>query len=319
MRKFLAALFLLGGVLAPAARAASPSVPAAPLVIYSASAATTAQAPLWGAIADGWGRDLALNVRFWKDLNDLRGVIMAGKGDIWIGHLDGFTQAARRGAPVTLIAVTAWAEKFQFLTLDAEATSPAALAERMAALEETLAVVPQGSPALAILDEARAEGGPAFRIHPMPPQQAGLELAHGGIRHLLVPDPLATALIAKFPALRRMGGLADLNPAWAGHLPMAGVAVRSSLIAERPELIAALTSGMIAWTERCQNDPRAAIAVLPQATRDEIGEAALIASFRFDPLRTRDAVTARNDTLQALAILDGTHPTAPGFLPPETR
>ena len=64
MRKFLAALFLLGGVLAPAARAVSPSVPAAPLVIYSASAATTAQAPLWGAIADGWGRNLALDVRF---------------------------------------------------------------------------------------------------------------------------------------------------------------------------------------------------------------------------------------------------------------
>ena len=117
-----------------------------------------------------------------------------------------------------------------------------------------------------------------------------------------------------------MAGKGDI---WIGNLDGFAQAARRgapvTLIAERPELITALTSGMIAWTERCQNDPRAAIAVLPQATRDEIGEAALIASFRFDPLRTRDAVTARNDILQALAILDGTRPTAPGFLPPETR
>jgi NitT/TauT family transport system substrate-binding protein len=192
MRRFLAALFLLGGVLAPAARAASPSVPATPLVIYSASAATTAQAPLWGAMADGWGATSA-----WRSASGKTGRSarrhLAGKGDIWSGHLDGFAQAARRGAPITLIAGTAWAEKFQFLTLDAEPTSPAALSERMAALHETLAVTPQGSPALAILDAARAEGGPAFRPLPLPPQQIGLGLARGAIRPLMVPDPLAAA------------------------------------------------------------------------------------------------------------------------------
>lgn len=319
MRTFLAALFLLGGVLAPAARAASPSVPAAPLVIYTASAATTAQAPLWGAMADGWGRDVGLDVRFWKDLDDLRGVILAGKGDVWVGHLDGFAQAARRGAPITLIAVTAWAEKFQFLTLDAEATSPAALSERMAALGETLAVTPQGSPALAILDAARAEGGPAFRTLPMPPQQIGLGLGRGTIRHLMVPDPLAAALIAKFPALRRAGSLADLNPGWAGRLPMAGVAVRSALIAEKPGLIADLTARMSSWSERNRNDAAAIVAALPQSTRDEIGVVPLTASLRFDPLRTRDAASARDDIVRALAILDGPYPLATGFLPPETR
>ncbi len=233
-------------------------------------------------MADGWGRDVGLEVRFWKDLDDLRGVILAGKGDIWVGHLDGFAQTARRGAPIALIAVTAWAEKFQFLTLDAEATSPAILSERMAALNETLAVTPQGSPALAILDAARTEGGPAFRALPMPPQQIGLGLARGAIRHLMVPDPLAAALIA-----------------------------------ERPDLIADLTARMSAWSERNRDDAAAIVAALPRTTRDEIGEGPLTASLRFDPLRTRDAASAREDIVRALAILDGPYPLAPGFLPPE--
>jgi hypothetical protein len=76
---------------------------------------------------------------------------------------------------------------------------------------------------------------------------------------------------------------------------------------------------MSAWSERNRNDATAFVAALPQSTRDEIGVTPLTASLRYDPLHVRDAVSARDDIVRALVILDGPYPLAPGFLPPETR
>ncbi|MGE4528273.1 MAG: hypothetical protein AB7D00_07905 [Rhodospirillaceae bacterium] len=315
MRAFLAALFLLGGVLAPAARAASPVAPPAPLVIYTATSATTAQAPLWGAIADGWAAGRTLDVRYWKDLDDLRGIILAGKGDLWVGHLDGFAQAARRGAPVVLAAVTAWSQKFRFLTLEAGVKTAAALAAHMDKTGEALAVIPQGSPAHAFL-QAEGMGGKTVRIQPMSPQQAGLSLARGAVRHLMVPEPLASALIAKFPALHRAGSLADLTPGEPAGLPMAGVAVRSGLLAEDPGLVSGLTAKMRAWAERHHGDPAAILAALPAGTRAAVGEKVLAESLRFDPLLVVTAADARAAIRRALAVTDGPHPVPDAFFAP---
>lgn len=315
MRILLAALFLLGGVLAPAARAASPVTPPAPLVIYTAAAATTAQAPLWGAVADGWAAGRTLDVRTWKDLDDLRGVILAGKGDIWVGHLDGFAQAARRGAPVALAAVTAWSQKFRFLTLEAGVETTAALAAHLGKTGEALAVVPQGSPAHAFL-QAEGMGGKAVRMQAMSPQQAGLSLARGTVRHLMVPEPLASALIAKFPVLHRAGSLADLTPAEKAGLPMAGVAARAGLLTEDPGLVSDLAAKMRAWAERHHGDPGAILAALPADTRAAVGEKVLAESLRFDPLLVVTAADARAAVRRALAVTDGPHPVPDAFFAP---
>jgi NitT/TauT family transport system substrate-binding protein len=282
--------------------------PPKPLVIYTATAATTAQAPVLGALAEGWAKDRAVEIRAWKDLDDLRGVILSGRGDVWIGHLDGFAQAARRGAPVVLLAVTAWSEKFAFLTLDPAPTDGAGLLAALAARGEALAVVPQGSPAQGFVENV--EG---LKLRPMPPQQAGLELSRGSVRHMLVPEPLASALLARFAALRRAGSVADLVPGEPHGLPMAGVAVRAGLAAEDPELAAGLAAAMRAWAVRHADDPAAIAATLPTETRAAIGEAVLSESLHHDPLLVVDAAEARDDVIRALRIIDGPHPVAEGF------
>ena len=84
------------------------------LSIYTTGQATTPQMPLWKALAE---QDLGFTpeIHYWKNLGDLRGALLAGKGDIWVGHVDGFAQAALRGAPVRIVAVTGW-RKFYILT-----------------------------------------------------------------------------------------------------------------------------------------------------------------------------------------------------------
>lgn len=305
MRGRLAAAVAAMALWATAAAAEAPK----PLVIYTATAATTAQAPVLGALADGWARDRAVEIRAWKDLDDLRGAILAGRGDVWIGHLDGFAQAARRGAPVVLVAVTAWSEKFRFLTLDPGPAEGAAWLAGLAERGETLAVIPQGSPAQGFVAAV-----PGLKARGMPPQQAGLELARGSVRHLLAPEPLASALTAKFPALRRVGGIADLAPAARPEgLPMAGVAVRAGLSAEDSALVAQLVAGMRAWAARHAGNPAAIAAVLPPETRAALGEAVLAESLRHDPLLVVGAADAKAEVLRALRIVDGPHAVADAF------
>lgn len=291
------------------------AAPPKPLVIYTATAATTAQAPLWGAMADGWARERDIEIRTWKDLDDLRGVILAGRGDIWVGHIDGFAQAARRGAPVALLAVTAWSEKFRFLTRDAGMGDGRGLVSALANRGESLAVVPQGSPAHGFV-----EGVPGLNLKPMSPQQAGLELARGSIRHLMVPEPLASALVAKFPGLHRAGSIADLAPGdRPGGLPMAGVAVRAGLLTEDPELIAGLAAAMRDWAARHGADPAAIAATLPPETRAAVGEAVLAESLRYDPLVVADADAVHDAVRRALAVIDGPHPVDTRFFAGSAR
>ena len=48
--------------------------------------------PLWQALARG-ELSFVPDIHYWKNLNDLRGILLAGKGDIWVGSVDVFAQA----------------------------------------------------------------------------------------------------------------------------------------------------------------------------------------------------------------------------------
>lgn len=288
------------------------------LVIYTAVGATTAQAPLFGAIKDGWDPGEVIEIRFWKDLDDLRGVILAGEGDVWVGHLDGLAQAARRGAPVRLLALTAWADKFRFLTTDPGISSPAELAKRTTA-GEPLNVAPRGSPAVSLIEAARRTGGPGFAFADRPQQRIAMELGRGTLRHVEVPEPLASVLRSKFPALRDVGGLSEVFKPTGdlGHgAPMAGVAVRAASTDETPERFRSLTGAMVRWAERNGTDPDATLAVLPPETLSSLGAESVRASLERDPTFVVDAATAKPLIEETLRVLDGPHPLAAGFLAP---
>ena len=286
-----------------------------PLVLYTSVTATTPQVPLWAAIKNGWPQGRKLDVRPWKNFDDLRGVLLAGKGDIWLGNLEGFAQAAQRGAPVTLLAVTGW-KKFHFLTTDATIDDLDSLARTLAQKKMTLAVAPADSPAIAVLQEIGKRGGPSFAINTFASQQLALDLLRGGIAHALLPEPLVSTLLAKKPELRRIASLEDEFAVRLGgpaRLPMIGIAVNSRLIDQNPALIRSLALAMQEQAARLSDNPQAALDVLPNEVRAQASEDILLASLAHDLILALPAWEVRPELEAFLRMVA---PQAERNLPP---
>ena len=275
-------------------------------VLYTAVTATTPQIPLWAAINAGWPGHSALTVEYWKTLDDLRGVMLAGKGDIWVGHLEGFAQAALRGAPVTLLAVTGW-KKFYFL---GPKTSPATDMETLAAeLRQAnlpLALAPQDSPALAILENIKQRGGPNFAIAAMQPQQLMLETLRGARRYALLPEPLVSTLLAKQPQIRIVAGLEEEYARLHGgqaRMPLVGVAVNTHFAEREPETVRRLLTAMQDQAVRLAASPEAAIAALPKTVRNSVGEETIRTSLPRDLICAVPATDAKEEIAAFLRMV----------------
>lgn len=307
LARFLAPLLVMCGLLlAPLSDAkAQEGITEAPLVFYSAITATTPQIPFWAAVEKGWPGERGLDVQYWKNLDDLRGVILAGKGDIWLGHLEGFAQAAKRGAPITLIAVSGW-KKFFFLTMDENVEDVPALAAQLAATKTALTVIPADGPSIGVLEKLADAGGPAFTLNLSAPQQAMLELMRGSISHMVAPEPIVTTLLEKKPGLRRLGSLEDVYAAQFGgpaRLPLVGLAVRTALIKEEPEMIRALIESMVAESRRLAENPAAGIALLPEVVRNQVGLDLIEKSLPYDLILTVPANEAAEEVMEFLRMV----------------
>jgi NitT/TauT family transport system substrate-binding protein len=275
--------------------------------LYTAVTATTPQIPLWAAIHAGWpGKGTTLRVEYWKTLDDLRGIMLAGRGDIWVGHLEGFAQAALRGAPVTLVAVTGW-KKFYFV---GPKTSPATDMETFAAelrqADQTLAVAPQDSPALAVLENMKERGGPSFAVAAMQPQQLLLEMLRGSRRYALLPEPLVSTLLAKRPEFHVAAGLEEeFSRRYGGpaRLPLVGIAVNMRFAESEPETVRNLPALMEEHAARLAAAPEDAIAVLPESVRKSVGEDVLRASFSRDLILAVPAMRAKEEIATFLRMV----------------
>ncbi len=330
MRRYASALVFITvffAFLSLAPRAVSAlEPPKKKLTVYTAMTATTPQIPLWAAAnghgraeKNGWNGGYALKTEYWKNLDDLRGVILAGKGDIWVGHLETLLQAARRGAPVTLIAVTGW-KKFYFVSTKPlpvagdGATPVAVLAALLAQSGKALAAAPQGSPALGILNAIERRGGPAFRVETMPPQQLMLAMLRGAYEAALIPEPLVSTLLAKKPDLHVAASLEDEYARRFGgpaRLPWAGIAVHTRLAKEDPrfvqELVARMQSAAARLADPQASDPKTGD-FLPQAVRDAVGADVLAASLSRDIICVMPAAAVKDEVH---AFLDTITPPGP--------
>jgi NitT/TauT family transport system substrate-binding protein len=290
------------------------------VLVYSASGATSAALPLIGALERGWpGR--AVVVEEWKSLDDLRGLVLSGKGDVWVGHLEAFGRAASKGAKVTLLSVTAW-KKFYFVSgpfrgpagggsgepgsredpsgpagsAEFWPRSPGELAELLSAERLPLYAAPQSGPSTGILSRIAQMGGPSFDARALPMQQVLLELASGRARAALVPEPGASAALARNPALRIVGSLEEEHARLAGgpaRLPHAGVAADPAFASEHPGLARELQELMAesgkAFTAM---PPSEAAGHLPKGLRDGMGEKVLADSLSRDPIGSVNASDA---------------------------
>jgi NitT/TauT family transport system substrate-binding protein len=285
--------------------------PALPkLTLYTAIGATTPQLPLWKMIRSGWPKGYELSVNYWKTLDDLRGIILAGKGDIWLGHLEGFAQAARRGAPVTLVAVTGW-KKFYLVGIDRQATysSPFTLEEAAAELKQRglpLPIAPQESPAAGILKSMAARGGPAFTLAPMPIQQLVLEMQREKHPYALLPEPILSALLANKNNLRILAGLEEEYARRFGgekRLPWVGLAVHKRLASENPAFVSFLVQALQQAAADLAGKADEAVDALPDQVLAAFGRAVLLESLKRDIILALPAREARKEIEDFLRIV----------------
>jgi NitT/TauT family transport system substrate-binding protein len=272
------------------------------LVIYTTGQATTPQMPLWKALAE---EDLGFTpqVRYWKNLGDLRGALLAGKGDIWVGHVDGFAQAALRGAPVRLVAVTGW-RKFYFLTSRDDIHN----FNDISSLPETttVAAAPPQSPGVAVMRALEGKEGPRFDYALYEPKQLALEAMRGSHDLLLLPEPLVTVLLEKNPDLRVAGSLEEEYGRLthgAPVLPLAGIAVNTNTLRRHPELEKTLCTALLAQEAPLRDDPESGLETLPKAFADFIPPALVRKSLARDVIRVRSARQARSSIRDYLRMI----------------
>ena len=224
---------------------------------YTAPMATTPQIPFWAGVKSGEISKLFnLKVEYWKDVDDLQGVLLAGKGDLWLGHVEGFARARKRGAPVALLAVTGWRKHYLL------STKP-----HLRRLEDfvgrPLPFTPMGSPAVPVM---KALLGKDIEFQPREARQLSMQLIRGTYDSALAPEPLVTMMLEKVPNLRVVVNLEEEYGQRTGHLPrmpIAGIAVNSETAARYPEKIKALLSILREEGRRLIEHPKLASEALP--------------------------------------------------------
>lgn len=256
------------------------------LVFYTTALATTPQLPLWSAAAAG---DLdgvvRLDVRLWKKPDDLQSLLLAGKGDMWLGHVEGFARARAQGAPLRLVAVTGW-RKFLVVTRETNVTSPGALDGR------ELPYAPAGSPAVPILDKLSGKNGWSVSYAPHEPRQLAMQVTRGAVNTALVPEPLATMLLNRNDELRVLFQLEDLYGEWTGgppRIPLAGIAMHEKVLHEFPRTVRRLVEILIRHARLLAADPARTARVLPPAFQEQLPMQFLEESLQRDIILVRPA------------------------------
>lgn len=294
----------------------APETGRAVLSVYTTGQATTPQMPLWKAFAEG---ELPFTpaIQYWKTLDDLRGLLLAGKGDIWIGHIDGFAQAAMRGAPVQLVSVTGW-KKFYLLTSLPDIHTFSDVRALGAGTE--IASAPPHSPGVAVLRALEKHGVPAFTYVAYEPKQLALMAMQNKVPLLLIPEPLVTVLLQKAPHLRIVASVEEEYGRLTGKpamLPIAGIAVNTNTLTRMPRLAQQLEQALANQEVTLQQFPLGGVHAMPEDFERFIPRPLVEASLERDVIRIRSARESKDMILEYLQMLfpDMENETRYGTLP----
>ena len=254
--------------------------------------ATTPQLPIWSAVrADAAGKTVRLKIETWRQPVQLQTALLAGEGDLWLGHIDGIARARAAGAPVVLLAVTGW-RKMSVVSYDAKVSTPRDL------LGRALPYAPKGSPAVALLRSLLGADADRVLFEPRAPKQLALLLTQRQVDSALLPEPLVSTLLGKLPDLRLAF---DLEDAYGAHrqgparIPWAGLAAHERVLREHPERLAALIAAMKEAATRLCADLDAAPTCLPKEFAAAVPRAALRASLDRDLILVKSADEVRDE------------------------
>ncbi len=287
------------------------------LSVYTTGQATTPQMPLWKALADGTLK-FTPDTHYWKNLDDLRGLLLAGKGDIWVGHVDGFAQAAMRGAPIQLVSVTGW-KKFYLLSSRPRIRTFTDIRNLPEGTE--IASTPPHSPGVAVLRALEKYGLPSFAYAPHEPKQLSLKVMQGKADLLLMPEPLVTVLLHKAPHLRVVASVEEEYGNLTGKpamLPIAGIAVNTETLRHHPGLAETLEKALTAEEAPLLKNPTAGLNAMPEAFGEFIPRPLALASLKRDIVRVRSARESKEMILEYLNMLFPGRTTSTSGMLPET-
>lgn len=277
-------------------------------LFYTAPMATSPQIPFWAGVKDGEILKLFnLKVEYWKDIDDLQGVLLAGKGDLWLGHVEGFARARKRGAPVALLAVTGWRKNYLL------STHPD-LRRLEDFIGRTLPFTPMGNPAVPVM---KALLGKDIEFQPQEARQLSMLLSRGSIDSALAPEPLATMLLEKVPRLRVVVNLEEEYGKRTGHpprMPIAGIAVNSETAALYPEKIKALLGILQEEGRRLTAQAELAADMLPDSFTNFIPRELVRASLERDQILVEPASTIELELVDYFKLVAPELVTAEGRL-----
>lgn len=270
------------------------------LTFYTTGLATTPQLPFWWAVRHGpILKHCNLRVKMWKTLDDLRGVLLAGKGDLWLGHTEGFAQAALRKAPVRLVVVSGW-RKFYLLSTNRERSGFSSFQNR------EIPFAPVGSPAVAVMRAISNPDENKIRFKPFEPRQLAMLLVKGKIDSALVPEPLVSVLLGKVNGLRIIASVEEIYGQRTGHpprMPIAGLAVHLKTAEKYPDLIRLITHATITAARELRDDPQKGIEALPKAFEPFISRQMVEKSLSRDIILVKTAMEAETEIRDYLEML----------------
>lgn len=255
------------------------------LKFYTNPGATVPQIPFWQALHSGRFPGFNIESHLWKTPDQLQSFLLAGTGDIWLGHIEGFARARARGGPVVLVAVTGW-RKMSILTRDPAVHSVDDL------WGKPLPFAPFGSPAVPALTALTPDGAQPPVFQPNEPRQLAARLAAGEISTVLLPEPLVTLVLRKNPDLRVLACLEDLHARRHGgpaRLPWAGIAVHEQILREHPDFVTDLVSAMKEAAAGLRDNPRLAASALPGEFSEFIPADVVAASLERDIILVESA------------------------------
>lgn len=270
------------------------------LTFYTTGLATTPQFAFWSALEHGHILEHCnIHVRLWKGMNDLRGLLLAGKGDLWLGHSEGFAQAHAAGAPVQILTISGW-KKFYLLSNDPDIQNLADFNHR------ELPYAPFGTPGVAVLKSVLQENERAIGFKPFEPKQLSAALISGKAHSALVPEPLVTRLLNNVEDLRIIVSVEDLygqrndSPA---RLPLAGLAINSDTARRHPQLTKLLVDEIMTAAKRLENSPEEGILALPEAFEPFIDKQTVKASLKRDLVLTKSAAEVKEELRTFLSLV----------------
>ena len=273
---------------------------APPLQFYTSPGVTTPQLAFWSAYKNGDLKSfLPLAVNYWKDLDQLKTLVVAGKGDLWLGHLEGFALARRLGAPVKVIAVSGW-RKFYFLSRDDSIRRPEDLAGKL------VPYTPPGSPVLLIAQALLRRLNVRAQFEPVEIKQLSLMLVGGRVSAAFAPEPLVTVLLRQSKDLRVVFNLEQeygrrFNK--PERLPLAGFAVNTRTLGGDPAKVDELVRILGENNELISAQPEKGLEALPPEFAQAVSPDVLRESLTRDMLLVEPAWKVKDEIKDYLMLV----------------